>query len=99
MSKDPPRSFSREFKLNAVERLEAGESGSALALELEVKRELLYRWRDAWRAGGVQALRGRRGRPSKGEAEPGTRTNSPAHLAQICRLAAKLEYVPIWLED
>ncbi len=33
MPKDERRSFSREFKLGVIERLEAGESGSALALE------------------------------------------------------------------
>ena len=47
MSKQERRRFSREFKLSAVSRLEAGESGSALALELGVKRTILYRWRDA----------------------------------------------------
>ena len=36
------RRFTKEFKLAAVRRLEAGESGSALARELEVKREKLY---------------------------------------------------------
>lgn len=35
------RNFSREFKLAAVRRLEAGESGSALSLELGVKRTIL----------------------------------------------------------
>ncbi len=38
------RRFTKEFKLAAVRRLEAGESGSALARELEVKREKLYDW-------------------------------------------------------
>jgi transposase-like protein len=41
------RSFSREFKLREVQRMEAGENVSALARELTVKREILYRWRDA----------------------------------------------------
>ena len=36
--------FTKEFKLAAVRRLAAGESGSALARELEVKREKLYHW-------------------------------------------------------
>jgi hypothetical protein len=49
MSKEERRRFSREFKLKAVERLEAGESGSALARELDVQRILIYRWRDAVR--------------------------------------------------
>ena len=67
MSKPKTRSFSREFKLRAVQRMEAGENVSALSRELTVKREILYRWRDAWRAGGAAALR-LRGRPSKAEA-------------------------------
>jgi transposase-like protein len=61
------RSFSREFKLEAVRRIESGENVSALARELTVKREILYRWRDAYRLGGPEALR-LRGRPSKVEA-------------------------------
>jgi transposase len=61
------RSFSREFKLRAVQRMEAGENVSGLARELTVKRVILYRWRDAYRLGGPEALR-LRGRPSKAEA-------------------------------
>jgi transposase len=67
MSEKERRSFSREFKLKAVERLEAGESGSALARELDVKRVLIYRWRDAVRTSGELALRGKRGRRTKSE--------------------------------
>ena len=68
MSNEERRSFSRAFKLRVIERLEAGESGSALALELSVKRTIIYRWRDAWRQGGPAALRSKRGRPPKLEA-------------------------------
>ena len=68
MSQEKRRSFSREFKLAVIERLEAGESGSALALEVGVKRTIIYRWRDAWRVGGALALRSKRGRPPKLEA-------------------------------
>jgi transposase-like protein len=67
MSDKERRSFSRDFKLKAVERLEAGESGSALARELDVKRVLIYRWRDAMRTCGELALRGKRGRRTKAE--------------------------------
>lgn len=59
------RVFSREFKLEAVSRVEAGENVSALARELGVRRKLLYEWRDAWRVGGADALRPP-GRPRKG---------------------------------
>lgn len=68
MPKTERRRFSREFKLKVVERLEAGESGSALALELSIKRTIIYRWRDAWRRGGAEALRSGHGRPTKAEA-------------------------------
>jgi len=67
MSKSGVRSFSREFKLRAVQRMEAGENVSALARELTIKRVILYRWRDAYRLCGPEALR-LRGRPSKAEA-------------------------------
>ena len=53
MPKTERRIFSRKFKLKVIERLEAGESGTALALALSVKRTIIYRWRGAWRAGGA----------------------------------------------
>src|SRR5215469_1315570 len=59
------RLFSRDFKLRAVKRMEAGESVSALSLELEVKRTLLYRWRDALLRDGGKAFPGKTGRPLK----------------------------------
>jgi transposase-like protein len=58
------RNFSRELKLSAVRRMLAGENVSALARELAVLRKDLYVWRDRFRAGGPEALRGR-GRPRK----------------------------------
>src|SRR5262245_36532256 len=67
MSKKPLRALSREFKLAAVRRLLAGENVSALARELKVQRNDLYVWRDRFRAGGADGLRGP-GRPRKAEA-------------------------------
>lgn len=67
MSTNERRRFSREFKLSLIDRLEAGESGTALALESGVKRTIIYRWRDAWRQGGEAALRGKPGPPTKAE--------------------------------
>ena len=58
------RNFSRAFKLSAVRRMLAGENVSALARELAVLRKDLYVWRERFRAGGPEALRGR-GRPRK----------------------------------
>jgi len=61
------RLFSREYKLAALRRMQAGENVSALARELGIRRKYLYQWRERFRAGGPEALR-TRGRPSKAEA-------------------------------
>lgn len=60
------RSISLEFKRAALERIERGEPISALSVEFGVHRQLLYKWRDAHRAGRLGARR--RGRPTKAEA-------------------------------
>jgi transposase-like protein len=52
------RLFSRDFKLRAVKRMEAGESSSVLSVELSVKRTLLYRWRDAVRRDAARWRKG-----------------------------------------
>ena len=95
MSREERRSFSREFKRAAIVRLEAGESGSALALELGVKRTMIYRWRSAWRAGGELALRSERGRPTRAEGLALASARGPAaragDLAQARRQIAELE--------
>ena len=57
------RQFPIEFKETAARRLLAGESGTALSRELDVKRSVLYRWRDAYRAEGMGGLSRQRGRP------------------------------------
>lgn len=59
------RSFSLEFKRAALARLDAGELVSKLAAEFGVHRQLIYKWRDAERAG---RLGRRRGPPTKAEA-------------------------------
>jgi transposase-like protein len=56
------RVLSLAFKAAAVQRMQAGESPSALARELKVRRKLLYEWRDRVLAG--KPLRGQ-GRPRK----------------------------------
>jgi transposase-like protein len=95
MPKRKKRLYSRAFKLKAIKRLEAGESASALALELRVKRTLLYRWRDAYRAGGELFLRETLGRPLKAEASAMALARGPAakanDLAAAKRQIAELE--------
>ena len=43
------RVFSREFKEQVARRILHGESVTAIRLELEIQRSVLYRWRDAFR--------------------------------------------------
>jgi transposase len=51
-----------EFKLRAVQRMEAGACVSALSRELGVRRKLLYFWREGYRERGMAALERRPGR-------------------------------------
>lgn len=95
MTQETKRRFSRAFKLAVVARLVAGEGGSALARELSIKRELLYRWRDHFRAGGELALRPGPGRPKQAEAQALAAARGPAwsasDLEQARRQIAALE--------
>ena len=55
------RVFSQEFKANVAQRILNGESVTALHRELQIKRSVLYRWRDAYRKEGAAGFE-RRGR-------------------------------------
>ena len=66
MSTNEPSRFSREFKLEALRRMDGGENVSVLARELGVSRKSIYQWRNRYRVGGGNALR-RRGRMTKAE--------------------------------
>ncbi len=95
MSSVEARSFSRVFKLKAIERMDGGENVSALSRELMVKREMLYRWRSQYRSGGEAALRERVGRPTVAEAQAMAAARGPASeaadLAAARRQIAELE--------
>ncbi len=80
MPKSKSRRFGREFKLSVLSRMDAGENVSALSRELNVRRKLLYEWRDAFRAGGEEALRGP-GRPPRGSPVLGARSGGSSGLA------------------
>lgn len=58
MEIDEKREFSREYKLAALSRMAAGVNVKALAAELGIPREYLYKWLKRFRAGGPDALRG-----------------------------------------
>ncbi len=58
------RVFSHEFKMLTVQRMLDGDRATTLASELNVRRKMLYRWKDAYLSGGAAALRPL-GRPRK----------------------------------
>jgi transposase-like protein len=82
------RVFSREFKLMVVRRLLAGEKMSVVAQETKVLRKDLYIWRDRYRTGGAEALRGC-GRPRKGEAMISVKPGASAEEAAVVPGAAR----------
>src|SRR5262245_50195418 len=69
------RSISREAKLKALGRMEAGERASKVAQELGVGRKLLYAWRARVRQGGAEALNAW-GRPRKGQSKGSSATGT-----------------------
>jgi transposase-like protein len=75
------RVFTREFKEGVAQRILNGESVSALHQEIQIKRSVLYRWRDAYRKDGAAGLQRPVGRP------PGV-PNPPRPLASPEEVAA-----------
>ena len=78
------RVFSWEFKEGVAQRMLNGESVSALHHELQIKRSVLYRWRDAYRKEGVAGLQ----RPGAGRRESRIRRGQSAPAGRRRPLAA-----------
>ena len=57
------REFSPEFRISIAKRMLAGESVTKLHREFQIKRSVLYRWRDAYRKDGAAGLQRAIGRP------------------------------------
>jgi len=95
MSQSESGRYSREFMLKAVERLEAGERASALAIELNLNRTIVYHWRDRVRAKGPEALTSKRGRRRRLDALAAENVRAPrptvSDLAQARAQIAQLE--------
>ena len=68
------RKFTREFKLDAIERLESGASVAEVARALEVNAGLLQRWRQEFRES-----------PGRAFAGAGQRRLDPDRVAQLER--------------
>jgi transposase-like protein len=78
------KSYSAEFKLNAVNGMAQAKTITGLAKELGVRRKFLYQWRHQFEADGRAGLERRRGRP------PGSKSQSaspPGPSATELRIA------------
>jgi len=82
------RVFSLEFKEGVTRRILNGESVSALHQEFQIKRSILYRWRDAYRREGAAGLQRPAGRPP-GVPNPPRAPARPEEMA--ARRVAELE--------
>ena len=79
------RRFSRAFKVAAVKRMQQGESPSALAHELEIRRKLLYEWKQRIEQLGAEAVSedGRPGRLAGSSAPAPPPQREPDHRQRI----------------
>jgi transposase len=64
--KGAPQIYTNEFKQQAVARLKTSDNATALALELGVRRNQLYKWAKQLEASGPDATFKSPGRPSLG---------------------------------
>jgi transposase-like protein len=83
------RYFTAEFKAQVVQRLLAGESVSGLSREVQIKRQILYRWRDAYREEGWEGLGRPRGRP-RGPSRRDRAVSPPAGEERLHELERKV---------
>ena len=84
------REFSAEFKVGVARRMMNGESVTALRHEFQIRRSVLYRWRDAFRQEGARGLERPAGRPP-GAAPPRPGAGAePAAARRIAELERKI---------
>jgi len=85
------RVFSPEFKKGVAQRMLNGASISSLYRELDIKRGVLYRWRDTYRREGAEGFERPRGRPPSLAVAPGPKTTVAAAAARrIAELERKI---------
>ena len=85
------RRFAAEFKAEAVRRMQAGECVSKLSRELEVRRKLLYAWREAVEQGRPLLGPGRRKR-QPGESERRVADRTATRIQELERLVGQLTF-------
>jgi transposase len=82
------RIFPLEFRLKVVQRIKNGESVTKLHNELDIKRSILYRWRDIYRKEGAAGLARMVGRPEGVPAKSAPKPRSDADESLREQIAA-----------
>lgn len=94
------RVHSAEFRISIAKRILAGESVTALHHEFNIKRSVLYRWRDTYRKSGVAGLQRGSGRPpGVSPAMPNPRVTEEDRLRQqVAELERKVGQQALYLD-
>ncbi len=62
----PYKTYTKEFKLEAVRMMEtSGRSPAEIAMQLGLRRNQLYKWKEQLTRSGEAAFSGKRGHPTK----------------------------------
>ena len=60
------KSYTKEFKLEAIRLMdESGRPPAEIAMQLGIRRNQLYKWKEQLARSGEAAFSGKRGRPTK----------------------------------
>jgi transposase len=86
------RVYSREFRMQVVRRILAGEKVPKLASELGIHRKLLYEWMRRVNEGGESNLRDP-GRPRKASRVVEATGSAPPQIAELERSVANQQLI------
>jgi transposase len=92
MKKKKARSYSTDFKQEAVRRMAQATTITGLAEELGIRRKFLYQWRDQFEAEGRAGLERRRGRPPGSKSQtvsPPRPSTAELRIAELERLLGR----------
>jgi transposase len=98
-TKEGNRRFGREFKIDAVRRVEQGEAPAKVARDLRIDHSLLSKWCRQVRLGGEGALK-ELGRPVGSKTRPSlARGSDENRVAQLERLVGRQQEMIDFLEQ